>query len=102
MPIYHFSSNPTERTHSVVKVYGCRGCCYCWAARQVWRYQTNAPLLVKTSVETVPPHCMNKKKNTLLVFIFLLVAGMGLEPHDLQVMSLTSYRTALPRVRVPI
>ena len=26
-----------------------------------------------------------------------LVAGMGFEPHDLQVMSLASYRTALPR-----
>ena len=26
-----------------------------------------------------------------------MVAGAGLEPHDLQVMSLTSYRTALPR-----
>ncbi len=30
---------------------------------------------------------------------FCLVAGMGFEPHDLQVMSLASYRTALPRVR---
>ena len=26
-----------------------------------------------------------------------LVAGMGFEPHDLRVMSPTSYRTALPR-----
>ena len=26
-----------------------------------------------------------------------LVAGVGFEPHDLQVMSLASYRTALPR-----
>ena len=30
---------------------------------------------------------------------FFLVAGMGFEPHDLQVMSLASYRTALPRDR---
>ena len=27
----------------------------------------------------------------------IMVAGVGFEPHDLQVMSLTSYRTALPR-----
>ena len=26
-----------------------------------------------------------------------LVAGVGFEPHDLRVMSPTSYRTALPR-----
>ena len=31
-------------------------------------------------------------------FLFL-VAGVGFEPHDLQVMSLASYRTALPRVQ---
>ena len=30
---------------------------------------------------------------------FFLVAGMGFEPHDLQVMSLASYRTALPRAQ---
>ena len=29
--------------------------------------------------------------------VFFLVAGMGFEPHDLRVMSPTSYRTALPR-----
>ena len=29
--------------------------------------------------------------------LFDLVAGMGFEPHDLRVMSPTSYRTALPR-----
>ena len=28
-----------------------------------------------------------------------MVAGVGFEPHDLQVMSLASYRTALPRDR---
>ena len=28
---------------------------------------------------------------------YLLVAGMGFEPHDLRVMSPTSYRTAPPR-----
>ena len=30
---------------------------------------------------------------------FFMVAGVGFEPHDLQVMSLASYRTALPRVK---
>ena len=29
--------------------------------------------------------------------LFFLVAGMGFEPHDLRVMSPTSYQTALPR-----
>ena len=32
--------------------------------------------------------------------LVLLVAGMGFEPHDLQVMSLASYRTALPRAQI--
>ena len=62
---------PIERTHSVVKVYGSRRCCYCRATRQVWRHQTNAPLLVKTSVETVPPHCMNKKRTPTRCSFFI-------------------------------
>ena len=41
-------------------------------------------------------------KSSPFGLLLLLVAGMGLEPHDLQVMSLTSYRTALPRVIMPI
>ena len=32
---------------------------------------------------------------------FLLVAGVGFEPHDLRVMSPTSYQAALPRDMVP-
>ena len=32
---------------------------------------------------------------------FSMVAGMGFEPHDLRVMSPTSYRTALPRDILP-
>ena len=39
------------------------------------------------------------KKTSLSVGLFFMVAGVGFEPHDLQVMSLASYRTALPRDR---
>ena len=31
------------------------------------------------------------------LWLFVVVAGMGFEPHDLRVMSPTSYQTALPR-----
>ena len=37
------------------------------------------------------------EKSTCFRKCFFLVAGMGFEPHDLRVMSPTSYRTALPR-----
>ena len=37
------------------------------------------------------------KKKKPLARLFFLVAGMGFEPHDLRVMSPTSYQTALPR-----
>ena len=41
---------------------------------------------------------MDMKKRKDFSFLFnLMVAGVGFEPHDLQVMSLASYRTALPR-----
>ena len=43
----------------------------------------------------------NKNAPTFGTFSFL-VAGMGFEPHDLQVMSLASYRTALPRDKVSL
>ncbi len=39
---------------------------------------------------------ITKKKTTRWV-VFFLVAGMGFEPHDLRVMSPTSYQAALPR-----
>ena len=32
---------------------------------------------------------------------FSMVAGVGFEPHDLRVMSPTSYQAALPRDMVP-
>ena len=38
-----------------------------------------------------------KQKNSPLDCSFVLVAGMGFEPHDLRVMSPTSYQAALPR-----
>ena len=53
---------------------------------------------VATAEPAVQPSNPRKNKNTPINGMFLfLVAGMGFEPHDLQVMSLTSYQTALPR-----
>ena len=53
---------------------------------------------------TNPPH-RQKERNphrTLVRFGFLLVAGVGFEPHDLRVMSPTSYQTAPSRdIMVP-
>ena len=40
---------------------------------------------------------VNKRKVVISDDLRLLVAGVGFEPHDLQVMSLTSYQTAPPR-----
>ena len=37
------------------------------------------------------------KKEKRQLLLFSVVAGVGFEPHDLRVMSPTSYRTALPR-----
>ena len=37
------------------------------------------------------------KKDTRLGVFSFLVAGVGFEPHDLRVMSPTSYQAALPR-----
>ena len=41
--------------------------------------------------------CKGKKISSERVRGIFLVAGVGFEPHDLRVMSPTSYRTALPR-----
>ena len=38
-----------------------------------------------------------KRKGSTSCYLFFLVAGMGFEPHDLRVMSPTSYQAALPR-----
>ncbi len=38
-----------------------------------------------------------KTKNAPFWVLFVLVAGAGFEPHDLRVMSPTSYQTAPPR-----
>ena len=49
--------------------------------------------------DSSPPE--TKKDTRLGVFSFL-VAGVGFEPHDLRVMSPTSYQAALPRdIMVP-
>ena len=39
----------------------------------------------------------NGKSTSYEVLFSFLVAGVGLEPHDLRVMSPTSYQAALPR-----
>ena len=55
----------------------------------------------KASAEpVVQPHPTEKQKHPHKGMFSFLVAGMGFEPHDLQVMSLASYRTALPRDKV--
>ncbi len=38
-----------------------------------------------------------KQKKQSIRLLFALVAGVGFEPHDLRVMSPTSYQAALPR-----
>ncbi len=43
----------------------------------------------------------NERKSSPLGLPFVLVAGVGFEPHDLRVMSPTSYQAALPRDMVP-
>ena len=49
----------------------------------------------------MPENGQNTYKKHVLwiqnVHFLTLVAGVGFEPHDLQVMSLTSYQTALSR-----
>ena len=39
-----------------------------------------------------------KKRDTQCASLFLLVAGVGLEPHDLRVMSPTSYQLLYPAI----
>ena len=39
---------------------------------------------------------LKQKKRVLNALFFSFVAGVGLEPHDLQVMSLTSYQLLYP------
>ena len=41
------------------------------------------------------------KNSTIWVLFFVLVAGVGLEPHDLRVMSPTSYQLLYPAILVP-
>ena len=42
-------------------------------------------------------HIVPKTKKQSIGLLSFLVAGMGFEPHDLRVMSPTSYQAALPR-----
>ena len=43
------------------------------------------------------PTEMQKENTHQQMSVFFLVAGVGFEPHDLRVMSPTSYQAALPR-----
>ena len=57
---------------------------------------SNARRAHNQSANLIPPH--SKKKNThRLMSVFFLVAGVGFEPHDLRVMSPTSYQAAPSR-----
>ena len=55
------------------------------------------------NVQTHPPQGRDEnEKDTQMGVFFILVAGVGFEPHDLRVMSPTSYQAALPRdIMVP-
>ena len=55
------------------------------------RFITCRPWKGKTHSEA------KKEKHTTRVCFSFLVAGVGFEPHDLRVMSPTSYQAALPR-----
>ena len=56
---------------------------------------TQAHSLLRRSFGSYPPS--ETKKDTRLGVFSFLVAGVGFEPHDLRVMSPTSYQAALPR-----
>ena len=47
----------------------------------------------------VPAAEAKKEKHTARVCFSFLVAGVGLEPHDLRVMSPTSYQLLYPAIR---
>ena len=73
----HFASQ--KRQPFLRRYYACKLYCYC------------APQGSKRK-----PLEQKRKHPTRGCFLFL-VAGMGFEPHDLRVMSPTSYQAALPR-----
>ena len=52
--------------------------------------------LLRRSLGSNRPHYQNKRA-VAFATAFVLVAGVGFEPHDLRVMSPTSYQAALPR-----
>ena len=54
-------------------------------------------LITRQVVSLKSYHSKTKARQTYGLPCFCLVAGVGFEPHDLRVMSPTSYRTALPR-----
>ena len=56
-----------------------------------------SPLPPPSVVEGTNPSRRETKKDTRPGVFSLLVAGVGFEPHDLRVMSPTSYQAALPR-----
>ena len=53
--------------------------------------------LIDTKSIKVQSHPSHKKTAHLVVYRIFMVAGVGFEPHDLRVMSPTSYQAALPR-----
>ena len=76
------------------------GCCAIRATvRKTQRLSQNASLFAHEP-QGLFTHPIPIKKPAQRTGFFLLVAGAGFEPLDLQVMSLTSYQTALPRDNV--
>ena len=65
--------------------------------RNVIRYRLALRVIRRRSHTRRRVILKEKNKHRLLNGVYFLVAGVGLEPHDLRVMSPTSYRTALPR-----
>ena len=61
-----------------------------------WPFHSLTHDLLRRSFGT-EPISEAKRKGSTLCYLFFLVAGMGFEPHDLRVMSPTSYQAALPR-----
>ena len=60
-----------------------------------FRNATTIFLVCGRGVQTTP--CEQNEKRHPFGCLFVLVAGAGFEPHDLRVMSPTSYQAALPR-----
>ena len=67
------------------------------ASPSTGRARAPSPLPPPEVVEIDQISAEQKKTDPIGSVFFCLVAGVGFEPHDLRVMSPTSYQAALPR-----